>query len=63
MRDSVPICPVCGEECSWIYKQGGEVIGCNNCVEEIEAWNWLLEEEENESWAECDRRFEQAYCR
>ena len=28
----VPICPVCGEECSTIYKDGGEIIGCNICI-------------------------------
>lgn len=44
-REGVPyadpvICPVCGEECEWIYKQDGDVIGCDNCVDQISSDTW-----------------------
>lgn len=36
---SFPRCPVCGDECETLYKdQYGEVFGCNNCVETVDAW-------------------------
>lgn len=38
-----PVCPVCGENCRWIYKKDGEVIGCDECVEECDAWEELDE--------------------
>lgn len=39
-----PRCPVCCEECETLYKdQYGEVFGCNNCIETVDAW-----EEEDE---------------
>lgn len=33
-----PRCPVCGDECAIIYKQGNEVLGCENCITEGDAW-------------------------
>ena len=31
-----PVCPVCGQECSEIYKDASlDIIGCDNCVSEI----------------------------
>lgn len=41
-----PICPVCGEECERIYKKGNEVVGCDNCIVEVNAWEWKEEQEE-----------------
>lgn len=42
----VPKCPVCGEECETIYKDiRGDVVGCDCCVESIESWTWVEEEE------------------
>ena len=38
----VPICPVCGAECEIVYKDGHEIIGCNECITEEDAY----EEEE-----------------
>lgn len=39
-----PRCPVCCEECETLYKdQYGEVFGCNNCVETVDAWEVLDE--------------------
>ena len=32
-------CPVCGDECSTIYKDHlGHVVGCGGCVMEVPAW-------------------------
>lgn len=31
------ICPVCGEECETIYRKDSEILGCDNCVEAIDA--------------------------
>lgn len=44
--DLPPECPVCGEEAAEIYMdKWGNVVGCNQCVERIDAWEWLEEEE------------------
>ncbi len=32
-----PRCPVCGDECAIIYKQGNEVLGCENCITQGDA--------------------------
>ena len=53
-------CPVCGEECEFIFKKDGDVIGCENCVEQISADYWHNEEEENKRLLDDDRRFEEA---
>lgn len=39
-----PICPICGESCRWIYKKDGEVLGCDICIEECDAWEALNDE-------------------
>lgn len=41
-----PRCPVCGEECEALYRQGNEILGCDNCIVEVNAWEW--QEEHNE---------------
>ena len=41
-----PVCPVCGWDCGKIYLSNGQVIGCENCVTEMDAYEW--EEERNE---------------
>ena len=34
-----PRCPFCGEECEKYYRwRHGTIIGCDNCVEEVDAW-------------------------
>jgi hypothetical protein len=34
-----PRCPVCGDTCETLYKdQYGEVFGCDQCVETVDAW-------------------------
>ena len=37
-----PICPVCGEECETIYTDiNSEVCGCENCLNEYDAWDYF----------------------
>ena len=32
-------CPICGAECETVYKDYyGDIIGCNECVKEVDAW-------------------------
>lgn len=34
-------CPCCGDECENLYvDSGGEVVGCEHCVETVDAWDW-----------------------
>lgn len=35
-------CPICGEEAEEFFasKFNGEIVGCENCVSMIEAWEW-----------------------
>lgn len=45
----VPHCPWCGEECDTFFKDKfGEVIGCENCVTEVDAADaaYLVEEDD-----------------
>lgn len=43
----VPICPVCGTDCGTVYLDlNSNVIGCDNCVLELDAEEWLMEEED-----------------
>ena len=36
-----PRCPVCGDEAETIYKdRWGDVVGCDNCIETLNAWEW-----------------------
>lgn len=36
-----PICPVCGsEEPEDFYVLDGDIIGCTDCVERIDPWDW-----------------------
>lgn len=37
------ICPECGEECDTLYFKRNEIIGCDNCITEVDA-NFYLEE-------------------
>ena len=40
--DEVPEahCPVCGNICDKVYVQDGEIIGCNECVDEDDPDNY-----------------------
>ena len=38
-------CPICGEECDTIiYDRYGEIVGCNQCIRERDAYEWAEEE-------------------
>lgn len=40
-----PICPVCGQECSTIIRDKfRDIVGCENCTEEQDAWEWMEDE-------------------
>lgn len=42
-----PICPVCGAECEKIiYSTQGDIVGCDECIKEVDAWEWMAEEYE-----------------
>lgn len=38
MQTDTPVCPVCGEETETYYAINGDVVGCENCVDEVSAW-------------------------
>lgn len=41
-----PRCPECGEECEWYYRNAfNEIVGCDNCIDELDAWEVMLNEE------------------
>lgn len=46
-----PQCPVCHGETDTFYKCQGEIVGCDNCVDPVDAWDETAEEEER-GWAE-----------
>lgn len=33
-------CPCCGQVAEKFFIIGGEVVGCENCVEEVDAYEW-----------------------
>ena len=39
-------CPVCGEECDTFFKFDNTIIGCENCVREVDAYSEITEREE-----------------
>lgn len=55
MRDpqdkAMPICPVCWQECETIYRfrDTGDVIGCDECIEAVDAWEYTRTEGDDES--------------
>lgn len=37
----IPVCPICGEETDTFYTDyKGDVIGCDCCIQEVNAWDW-----------------------
>jgi len=43
----MPICPVCGCECGIYYRNlNGEIIGCDECVDAVNAVDYMDEQEE-----------------
>jgi hypothetical protein len=65
VEHSNPICPVCGEECETIYKANGDVIGCDQCVISVDAYDWADQQEIDDESAYgdylCDMRREERY--
>lgn len=48
-------CPICGKECTTIYKDiNSEVFACNWCLEEQDADEWQAQEKESSrpDWAD-----------
>lgn len=38
-EEKVPVCPVCGAECTFIYQsRDGTIAGCDECMTEHDAW-------------------------
>lgn len=33
----VPHCPICGEECTIVYKANREIVGCDECLTPCDA--------------------------
>ena len=51
-----PVCPVCGNQSpSYIYIQGGEVLGCDKCIETLDASEWAEDQFSQEREAEIER--------
>ena len=45
----MPVCPECGEECETYYRDGtGRIIGCENCIDKLDAYFYKEEMEETE---------------
>ena len=39
--NELPICPICGEACSKIYRRyDGEVVGCENYIDVASSTDW-----------------------
>ena len=47
-------CPCCGRECLTIYAIGGDVIGCEQCVDVLDANEWLEQKriDDRPDWAD-----------
>lgn len=44
-----PTCPVCGKECDIIYHdRSGYALGCDCCVQAVDAWEYQMEEDYGE---------------
>ena len=43
-EDTPVLCPRCGEECDTFYKTDGEILGCNVCIDAVEAYDAYEEE-------------------
>lgn len=44
--DPDPICPCCGREANYIYLKDGEPIGCDLCLDVMDADDWAYEQKE-----------------
>ena len=53
-----PECPVCGEECEIIYKQDGKVIGCDQCIDSEDAYDWYEEKLADDEATRADMAYD-----
>ena len=38
-EQELPMCPHCGSECEWIYRdRNNVVVGCENCIDTVDAY-------------------------
>ena len=43
-EDEKPVfCPICGEECESFYKLDGHIVGCDMCIEKVDAYEEMTE--------------------
>ena len=60
--EEMPICPVCGQECETYYKNlNGEVIGCDECVQAVDAREHQQEQCEVHRCEEWVRYYDENY--
>ena len=56
---SMPICPICGEECEEFYfNRDGNICGCDNCISVKNAVEYEEEERESAREAYADHLYE-----
>lgn len=36
-----PICPCCGAEAEEFYVNQFDIVGCDQCMERVDVWDWL----------------------
>ena len=59
-EQSMPVCPICGEECEEFYfDNDGKICGCENCVSVKKAVEYEEEERESAREAYEDRLYEE----
>ena len=59
MPDRVPICPICGEECETIKRDTtGDICGCEHCVTDEDAWEWMWAEIREEECVKADYAYD-----
>ena len=47
VKEFIPACPICGKECDTVYLDADdEVVGCDQCIRMVDAYDYLYEEEE-----------------
>jgi len=46
-KEKFPVCPICHKECTYIYRQKSEILGCDNCIDQVNAWEEPACMEEN----------------
>ena len=48
-KEFIPVCPVCGEECDTVYvDMYDDIVGCDQCMNMEDAYEYLYDEEVEE---------------